>query len=234
MKTTMKVFMILVAASLVLVTAGMVSAEPTKQTVNNSTLKGGPSWNSNPVNVTLDLENDYLVTIPPDIKLSAKVVNPLKESLKSITVYGTASPALLDISVTLMADNQKLNVTLNSAGNNGEYYNSSYKWTSSNTSSSQQVPREGAWKLVSSDEDATLHYAILTGSNHIMPESDYSNDQLVLDRTNGGKWIFSGNSLICTNKSDTVYLHMMVIDKPKVVASYKGQLTFTVTLEQTI
>ena len=230
MKTTMKVFMILVAASLVLVTAGMVSAEPTQQTVNNSTLKGGPSWTSNPVNVTLDLENDYLVTIPPDIKLSAKVVNPLKDSIKSITVYGTASPALLDISVTLMADNQKLNVTLNSA-DNGEYYNSSYKWTSSNTSSSDHVDREGAWKLVGSDEDATLHYAILTGSNHIMPESDYSDNKLILDRTNGGEWIFNGTSLICTNKSDTVYLHMMVIDKPKVVASYKGQLTFTVTLE---
>ena len=229
MKTTMKVFMILVAASLVLVTAGMVSAAPTQQTVNNSTLQGKQTWNSNPVNVTLDLENDYLVTIPPDIKLSAKVVTPIKGGGKSITVYGTASPALLDISVTLMKDNQKLNVTLNPATNT--YYNDSYKWNSSNTSSNVQLERTGAWKLVDSDEDATLHYAILTGSNHIMPESDYSDNKLILDRTNGGKWIFNGTSLICTNKSDTVSLHMMVIDKPQVVASYKGQLTFTVKLE---
>ncbi len=216
-----KVFMILLATLLVLSTAGFVAAADNIQTINNSSLTQN-QWVSAPVNVTLNLENDYVVTIPADFQLEYTEVNLVGASGKT-KVYTSAhdNAPKVKVDITLLEADQNLTVKVNST----QY-------------SDVQVPVhgggtvDGSWTLTGTNSANTLQYLMAVNGGHLRPSNTYDDNQLTVKLADNSAWVFNDEEFINTHTSTTAELHLIVITSPTVVDTFTDQLTFTVELTE--
>ena len=221
-----KVFIGVLSVLLVLSMAGMVSGLPSIQDVNNATVMNsdGQIWTSNVVNVTLNLESDFVVTIPADFSFSAVTHSSLVDSDSRYMVYYSTPHGVgvqpIQVNVDVMLLEAGKNVSVNVTEADGEYFDSNFEYN--------EHPG-GAWNLTSDSSDV-IHYALSVGSGHFVVTEYYDNNG-VLGFTHVGSTILdSGDNVIKTNVSADATLHALVLEKPKNVAKYTGQLKFTVNV----
>ena len=226
-----KVFIGVLSVLLVLSMAGMASGLPSIQDVNNATVmnSGDKMWTSNVVNVTLNLESDFVVTIPADFSFSAVTHSSLVDSDERYMVYYSTphgvgvQPVQVSVDVMLLEANKNVSVNITAANVND--FDSNFAYGGNN----------GAWNLTSTTSDDVLHYALSVGSGHFVV-TDYYDDANngALGFTHVGSRILTnvtnGNNVIKTNVSADATLHALVLEKPKNVAKYTGQLKFTVNV----
>lgn len=215
------VFLVLLAAALVLSLTGVAAAAESKVPINNKTLFEEDNMIEVPVNITLNLANDYVVTIPADFSLTTV---DLTNNEKLYTT-DRQTPPIIDVDVLLLKEGQYINVSLLPA--DAQYYNSSYDAGIANSQVGYDEG-DGAWKFVSGGN--ILHYVISNGSSFITADG-YDAGVLEITTSKSDNFISLGESIVYTNKSVDVPIHVAVMDKPKVVAAYTSMLKFVVKLD---
>ena len=224
-----KLFIGVMSVLLVLSMAGMVSGLPGYQDVNNATVMGSTDskWVSGVVNVTLNLESDFVVTIPADFSFSAVTHSSIVDSDSRYMVYYSTphgvgvQPVQVNVDVMLLEANKNVSVNITAANDVNNDFDSNFAYGE----------QTGAWNLTSTSGDV-LHYALSVGSGHFVVTEYYDyNGEGVLGFTNASSTILTdGNNVIKTNVSADATLHALVLEKPKNVAKYTGQLKFTVNV----
>lgn len=231
MKMMKKVLMILAVTALVLSMAGCVAADKTAQEVYNKTVveKGSAGWTSNPVNITLNLENDFVVTIPADFNLAKHTSDSIKDSDGRNLVYYTTphgdnvKPIQVNVDVTLLERGQ--NVSVNVSAVNG-YYDDSYIYSNAVGTIS------GAWNLSASEGPDVIHYLLATGdNNHFTVTSNYGSNNKLDVSYSGLKILTNNSNVLYTSASADAVLHVIVINEPSHVDTYTSQLKFTVKVD---
>lgn len=217
-----KVFMILLATLLVLSTAGFVAATDNIQTMYNSSLTQN-QWVSAPVKVTLDLANDYVVTIPADFQLEYTQVDLVGGTGKT-KVYTSAhdNPPKVKVDVTLLETGQNLTVKVNST----QYFNALVPVHGGGTVG-------GSWTLnATTHSGETLKYLMAVDGGHLRPSNTYDAEQLIVKLGDNSAWVVNNEVFIDTHTSKTAELHLIVITPPTVVDTFTDRLTFTVELTE--
>ena len=189
-----KSFMILIAAVLLLSLAGVVSADE----ITNISKKSY----ANTI-VTLDLANDYKVTIPP----AASLQRTTKDNIVIYTGY-----MQLDVAVTLLPEGQSLYVNVTSEMYSADT-NNRYNWTLS------QDEGGGNFK--------NLTYYMKKSQYH---ESEHIEGTDITTPHGNDQMLEYGETVIETTTGITTYIHMRVIDTPKDTGEYRDNLKFTVNI----
>ena len=213
------VFLVLLAAALVLSLTGVAAAAESKVTINNKTLSS-VTGNSIavPVNITLNLANDYVVTIPADFSLTTV------DLANNQRMYTTdrETPPFVDVDVLLLGANQYINISIEAQPN---YYNDTY-----DAGFTGEGYTKGGWVLMDQASNK-LHYAISNGSAYLTGSGYDAHGKFSITTNSEDNFISHGESIAYTNKSVDVPINVAVMDKPKVVAEYTSMLKFVVKLE---
>ena len=186
-----KVFMILIAAVLLLSMAGVVSAEG----ITNISVKDNVT-----TLVTLDLSNDYKVTIPA----TASIHKGTKDGKVVYSGY-----MQIGVSITLLGSDENLYVNVTSH-NYDKDTSKAYNWTLSNTT----------------DGDFNNLTYYMKVSNYY--ESDHIEDNHLENPESAG--LLNYGEGIVTNVGVTKYIHMRVVDTPSETGAYADRLKFTVDI----
>lgn len=227
-----KLFIGVMSVLLVLSMAGMVSGLPSIQDVDNATVMGstGSKWESGVVNVTLNLESDFVVTIPADFSFSASTHSSIEDQDgRKMVYYSTphgvgTQPVQVNVDVLLLEAGKNVSVNITS-GEPGSFDSGfSYPYGDSGT-------QYGAWNLTSTSGDV-LHYALCVGSGHFVVTKyyDYRGDGVLGFTYDGSDLLSSDGNVVKTNVSKDVTLHALVLEKPQTVDTYTGKLMFTVNV----
>jgi len=225
-----KLFIGVMSVLLVLSMAGMVSGLPSIQDVDNATVMGSDDskWVSGVVNVTLNLESDFVVTIPADFSFSASTHSSIEDQDgRKMVYYSTphgvgTQPVQVNVDVLLLEAGKNVSVNV-TAGESG-YFDSGFTYSDGNGDT-----QNGAWNLTSTSD--VLHYALSVGSGHFVVTKYYNDVDGVLGFTyDGSDLLISDGNVVKTNVSKDVTLHALVLEKPKTVDTYTGKLKFTVNV----
>lgn len=205
-----KVFMILLAAVLLLFVVGVVPGVASATEITNVS-----EMDTATTNVVLDLENKYKVTIPPEIRfvgteITKTTVNALKYT----------ADAEVKVDVTLLPTDHNITVNVSSSNFNTQFNPTDIKDYGS-----------GAWRLNSTDSEY-LHYVISTGSSHLGVDG-LSNDktQYVIPTSSTDNFIRSGDTIVDSPVGVTVPFHIALVEVPTEVKTYQDTLSFTVDLK---
>ena len=203
------VFMILLAAVLLLSVVGAASAAPT--VINNTSVNPYAD-----TTVKLDLENNYKVTIPSEISFVGSKI----DKNDKVTALKYTANAEVKVEITLLPANYNLTVNVTSTN-----YNDSF--TPEGIIGYGIV---GAWKLNDTQGDS-LHYVISTGSSHLGVD-DLTSDktQYVIPTSSSDNFIGDKSTIFDSPVGSTVPLHMALVEVPVNVKSYTDTLSFTVDL----
>ena len=233
-----KLFIGVLSVLLVLSMAGMVSGLDSEQLIYEADViqAGQNGYNSSVVNVTLDLQNDFTVTIPHDFTLVRETVTA-DDGASGVIIYTTqkedvatgVKPITVSADVTLLGQGEVVNITVKPYS--ADYYNDTYTYNYQKNGNQNGV---GAWSLIGNDvgEDVELHYLMSAGTSHFMPLSDYVNGKMNVRVGTGSELILSGQSILkATRGTTSANLHVILIDEPVVVTSYESKLTFVVKVD---
>ena len=204
-----KVFMILLAAVLLLSLTGGVAADE----ITNISVRDNVT-----TTVVLDLENKYKVTIPSEIRfVGAEITKTTVNALKY------TADATVKVDVTLLPTNYNITVNVSSL-------NYDLGFTPAGISTSI-YGGGGAWKLNSTGDDY-LHYVISTGTSHLGVDGLTPNGKEYLIPTSASdNFIKSGATIVNSSVGVTVPFHAALVEVPTKVKTYQDTLSFIVDLK---
>ena len=208
-----KVFMILIAAVLLLSMIGTVSAADT--VITNIT-----ELDNATVPVILDLKNAYRVTIPAEIVFESINIDQQDPS-KGRKYLATSQIA---INVILLGANQNITVKISSEQYDDDVY------LPAGSLGSLYDEEQGAWQLWNETSNTYVHYLISNSSSQITMEGKTSDMTQYKFTAGSDTFVYNGNFIADTNVSKTVPIHAALADVPKNTVQYTDSLKFVVNV----